>query len=66
MHAYLVAAVIPMPWMVAAFFLAQPPLLLVERHMRIRRWPESAARTWTIATLTALLPLLLIPLGFSL
>ena len=66
MHAYLVAAVIPMPWMVVAFFLAQPALLLVERRMRVRRWPALAAKTWTIATLTALLPLLLIPLGFSL
>ena len=66
MHAYLVAAVIPMPWMVPAFFLAQPLLLLVERHMTVRRWPQLAARTWTIATLTALLPLLLISLGLSL
>jgi len=66
MHAYLVAAVIPLPWMVTAFFLAQPILLLAERQMRMRQWPDLAARTWTIATLTALLPLLLIPLGFSL
>jgi hypothetical protein len=66
MHAYLVAAVTRLPWMVVAFFLAQPVLLLVERQMRVRRWPPLAARMWTIATLAAALPLLLLPLGFAL
>lgn len=66
MHAYLVASVIALPWMVALFFLAQAVFLLAERRMRVRRWPHLAARTWTIVTLAAHLPLLLIPLGFSL
>jgi hypothetical protein len=66
MHAYLVAAVVSMPWMVAAFFLVQPLLLMAERAMRVRRWRPLPARLWTIATLTTLLPLLLIPLGFAL
>jgi hypothetical protein len=66
MHAYLVAAVNAMPGMVALFFLAQAALLLAERRMRVRRWPRLAGRTWTIASLATLLPLLLIPLGFSL
>jgi D-alanyl-lipoteichoic acid acyltransferase DltB (MBOAT superfamily) len=66
MHAYLVAAVVPLPWMVLLFFLIQPLLLLLERRIRVRRWRALAARTWTVGTLAVFLPLLLIPLGFSL
>jgi alginate O-acetyltransferase complex protein AlgI len=64
MHVYLIAAVVPLRWMLycAAFFLAQPLLIIVERLLRIRSWPAIAAHLWTIAVLTALLPLVLTPL----
>jgi len=64
LHIYLIAAVVPIKWMLmcAAFFLAQPVLIVIERRLRIRRWPAIAAHVWTIATLVALLPLVLAPL----
>jgi hypothetical protein len=64
MHVYLIAAVVPLRWMLycAAFFLAQPLLIIAERLLRIRSWPAIAAHLWTVAVLTALLPLLLTPL----
>jgi hypothetical protein len=67
-HVYLVAATTPPRAMAMCFvfFLLQPVLLLAERKLRVRQWRPAAARAWTIATLTALLPLLLIPLGFPL
>lgn len=45
----------------AAFFAAQPPLLLAERQLQVRKWPATFARAWTIATLVVLLPLLVNP-----
>ncbi|GEM_PF-2373498 len=64
MHIYLIAAVVPWKWMLwcGAFFMAQPPLILAERALNIRRWHPLAARAWTIAVLSALLPLVLSPL----
>lgn len=62
LHAYLfitVDLIVALTW--AAFFLAQPPLLLVERRLRVRFWPLGLARIWTIAVLVSLLPLLLSP-----
>ena len=46
----------------AAFFLMQPPLLIAERQLRVKRWPAPLARVWTIGWLVALLPLLAWPL----
>ena len=63
LHAYLIAAVdsrVALSW--AAFFLAQPLVILVERHFHVRRWPSSAGRAWTIATLMLLFPLLFNPI----
>ena len=64
MHVYLIAAVVDVRLMVlcAAFFLFQPPLLLVERRLRVNAWPAVASRAWTISILTLLLPLVLAPL----
>jgi hypothetical protein len=45
----------------AAFFLAQAPLVLLERRWAIRTWPGWAARTWTLGSLLLLAPLFLEP-----
>lgn len=62
MHAYLLLAIdgwAALSW--GAFFLAQPPLMLAERRLRVRHWPAPLARAWTVTTLVLLLPLLLSP-----
>jgi hypothetical protein len=66
LHAYLFMAVDPMialSW--TAFFMVQPPLLLAERRLHVRRWPVALARIWTIGILVLLLPLLLPPFLFA-
>jgi len=46
----------------AAFFLAQPLLILVERRLRVRRWRPALGWLWTMATLALLSPLFTEPL----
>lgn len=45
----------------AAFFLAQPALILLERRLRVHRWRPAAGRAWTLGVLAALSPLFLEP-----
>jgi hypothetical protein len=45
-----------------AFFLVQPLLILAERALRVRRWPVSAARTWTLTALAVTSPLFIEPM----
>ena len=63
-HVYLIASVVPATWMAmwAAFFLAQPVLIIAERCLRVGSWPQYAARAWTFTLFIALLPLMLTPL----
>jgi hypothetical protein len=49
-----VEAVLPM----AAFFLVQPPLLILERRMGVRQWPRPAGWVWTLLALWIAAPLL--------
>jgi hypothetical protein len=44
-----------------AFFLVQPPLIAVERRMKVRRWRPAAGRAWTLAALAIASPLLVEP-----
>jgi hypothetical protein len=63
LHAYLIGIIdvwAALSW--AMFFLAQPVLILIERKLRVRRWPPVGSRAWTITSLSLLLPLLLNPL----
>mgnify|MGYP001263460096 FL=1 len=62
LHAYLI--VVADPWAAlswAGFFLAQPLLIVLERALRVRRWPHVAGQAWTMATLTLLVPLVFSP-----
>ncbi|HVT05119.1 MAG TPA: MBOAT family protein [Thermoanaerobaculia bacterium] len=62
LHAYLIVFVDPsaaLSW--AAFFFAQPVLMVLERQLQVRRWSRAAGRAWTMATLLLLFPLLLSP-----
>ena len=43
------------------FFLVQPLLILAERRMKVRRWPTSAARAWTLTALAITSPLFVEP-----
>lgn len=49
-----------------AFFLVQPPLIVAERKLKVRRWPPIAARAWTIGLLLLTSPLLLVPMLYLL
>ena len=44
------------------FFAVQPPLLLAERKLGVRRWPQAAGSAWTIGLLALLWPLIAEPL----
>jgi hypothetical protein len=44
-----------------AFFLVQPPLLWMERRLRVRRWTDAAARAWTLFALALPGPLFVEP-----
>jgi hypothetical protein len=62
-HAYLVGLLLG-PWMTAAwaaFFLAQPALLWLERRLGVKRWPNPWGRVWTLGTLGLLFPLFIEP-----
>jgi hypothetical protein len=64
LHAYIAhaaggaAVAIPM----AAFFLLQGVLLLVEQQLGVGRWPPGQARAWFLVAMAASLPLFLEPL----
>lgn len=45
----------------ASFFLAQIPLILAERRMKVHRWPALAAHAWTLAALAVTAPLFVEP-----
>jgi hypothetical protein len=63
LHAYLVlvsAGARPAAIM-GAFFVAQGVLLLVERAMRVAKWPRAAAHAWFLATMIATTPLFVMP-----
>ena len=64
LHAYLglVSLGVTMAVTLGLFFLAQPPLLLAERRLNVRRWHPAAGRAWTIGTLILLWPLIAEPL----
>lgn len=47
--------------MCGAFFLVQPPLILLERRMKIRRWRPAAQRAWTLSALAVTSPLFVEP-----
>jgi hypothetical protein len=62
-HAYLMG-IVQGPWHAlawAAFFLLQPPLIAIERQLRVRRWRPAFGRAWTLAVLGLLLPLFIEP-----
>jgi hypothetical protein len=63
LHAYLIGLLLgPGPtaaW--AAFFLAQPPLLWLERRLGVRRWRPAWGRVWTLGSLGVLFPLFIEP-----
>lgn len=63
LHAYLLLAIdllAALSW--AAFFIAQPVLVLAERKLGVRRWPAALAHTWTVTCMVLLLPLMLSPI----
>ncbi len=64
MHVYLILVPgDPQSWLMwAAFFMAQPFLILAERKLHVRHWSNVAARTWTIGSLVLLSPLLFVPI----
>lgn len=63
LHSYLalVALDAPMALAAGAFFVAQAPMLFIERKLAVRRWPYAAGLAWTIGVLLLLWPLLAEP-----
>ncbi|HEX4350724.1 MAG TPA: MBOAT family protein [Verrucomicrobiae bacterium] len=59
--AYMAMGRWPISLICGAFFLVQPLLILVERRMRVRRWPVAAARAWTLSALAITSPLFVEP-----
>lgn len=45
-----------------AFFVAQAPMLFIERKLAVRRWPYAAGLAWTLGVLLLLWPLLAEPI----
>ena len=64
LHAYLtwVALDATMALTAGLFFVAQVPMLFVERKLSVRRWPRAAGIAWTIGVLLLLWPLLAEPI----
>ena len=56
---------VPLGWgpglMIAAFFLLQPVLLVLERRLRVSGWRPGLGRAWTLGTLALASPLLVEP-----
>jgi hypothetical protein len=44
-----------------AFFIVQPLLIVAERKIKVKRWPTTAARAWTVAALGVTSPLFVGP-----
>ncbi len=44
-----------------AFFLAQPLFMVLERWLKVRRWPMAAGRVWALAALAITSPLIVEP-----
>lgn len=63
-HAWLLFVAVDwrMGLLAGAFFVLQVPAMMLERHLRVRRWPAWAARAWTLLFLLAASPLLTVPL----
>lgn len=63
-HWYLIAVSLDLgsSLLMAGFFVAQAPLLALERVLNVRRWPEAAARAWTISAVVVPSPLFLEPM----
>ena len=63
-HAFL-AGVVLLEWLpalsAAAFFLLQPPLLAIERALKLRRRPRVVRHVWTLGALVLLSPLFIEP-----
>ena len=63
-HAFL-AGVVLLEWLpalsAAAFFLLQPPLLAIERALKLRRRPRVVRHLWTLGALVLLSPLFIEP-----
>lgn len=64
LHSYLtlVSLDATMALAAGAFFVAQTPMLFVERKLDVRRWPRAAGMIWTIGVLLLLWPLLAEPI----
>lgn len=64
MHVYLILVPGDMAaWLSwAAFFLAQPLVIFIERKLHVRHWPRAAGHAWTIGSLMLLSPLLFGPI----
>ena len=64
LHSYLtwVALDATMALTAGLFFVAQVPMLFVERKLAVRRWPRAAGIAWTIGVLLVLWPLLAEPI----
>lgn len=63
-HAWLLFAAVDLRagLLAGSFFLLQVPAIILERRLRIRRWPVYAAHAWTLVILLASSPLLTLPL----
>lgn len=64
LHSYLtlVALDATMALAAGAFFVAQAPMVFIERRLSVRRWPPWAGVAWTIGVLLLLWPLLAEPI----
>jgi Membrane bound O-acyl transferase family len=64
LHLYFTWAAIGLPagGRMAAFFLVQLPLLVLERRLHQSSWPEAARRLWTLAWLALTSPLFVEPM----
>ncbi|MEO8185430.1 MAG: MBOAT family protein [Deltaproteobacteria bacterium] len=64
LHLYFTWAAIGLAagWRMAVFFLAQLPLLFLERWLQQSRWPEPARRLWTLGWLALSSPLFVEPM----
>jgi hypothetical protein len=63
-HGYLALTELPWPWaaLMAGFFLAQLPLVLIERALALPRRHPALARAWTVAGLALTSPLFTAPM----
>lgn len=64
MHAWTIVfgAGLSMALLVAAFFLIQGVLVVVERSLRVAYWPNIAARAWAASCVIGTLPLFIEPI----